>query len=112
MQLGTKVSSYVAEIELIAKKLRDVGTTIDSETLISKIVSSLTPDFKHFASNWMSTPVESRTYPNLLPRLLAEEAMMVKTAKEEPVALKASISRRQVPEERQTQQERHQEIRT
>jgi hypothetical protein len=94
MQLGSKVSSYVAATELIAKKLRDVGTSIDDETLIGKIISGLTPDFKHFASSWMSIPPDQRTYSNLLPRLLAEEAMMARSSKEEPVALKASVQER------------------
>lgn len=91
MQPGQKVSTYVAEIELIAKKLRDAGVAKDDSTLISKIVSGLQPEFQHFRSMWMGTSEAERTYANLLPRLIAEESLVVKKVKEEPVALKASV---------------------
>lgn len=73
MQQGTSVSTYVADSELIARKLRDIGVTIDDDTLIGKIVSGLTPDFRHFISAWMGMPEHQRTYGSLLPRLMAEE---------------------------------------
>lgn len=38
----------------------------------------------------MGTPEAERTYANLLPRLMTEESMMIKTTQEEPVALKVS----------------------
>mgnify|MGYP000992362219 CR=1 FL=1 len=75
MEPGTKMSEYVAKIEFIARRLRDIGVTLDDDTVISKIVSGLAQDYKHFMSNWMSTPKEERTYVNLLPRLLAEETI-------------------------------------
>lgn len=83
------VSTYVADMELIVKKLRDIGVSIDDDTFIGKIVSGLTPDFRHFMSNWMGTPEKERTYSNLLPRLMAEETMLSRNIKQEPVALKA-----------------------
>lgn len=92
MQPGQKVSSYVAAIELVARKLRDVGVAKTSDTLISKIVSGLSPEFQHFRSVWMGTPEAQRTYTNLLPRLMVEESMLAPKTKEDPAAFKASAN--------------------
>lgn len=75
MEQGVKMSEYVAKVEFVAKRLRDIGIDLDDDTIISKIVSGLASEYKHFMSNWMSTPKEERTYTNLLPRLLAEETI-------------------------------------
>lgn len=93
MKPGSKVSTYVAEVELIAKKLRDIGVDLKDEELISKIVSGLTMDFKNFMTNWMATPKDERKYANLLPRLLAEESLRPQEEQQVGVAMKASYNR-------------------
>lgn len=92
MQPGAKVSSYVAEVELLAKKLRDIGVLLGDDELISKIVSGLTADFKNFMSTWLATSREDRKYSNSLPRLLAEETMRSKEESDSGVAMKASVT--------------------
>lgn len=94
MQPEMAISTYVAETELIVRKLHDVGVILDDDTLIGKIVSGLTPDFRHFMTNWMGTPEKERTYANLLPRLMAEETMLLRNVDTEKVALKARAQQR------------------
>jgi len=91
MDPGTKISAYVAKVELIARKLRDVGVPMDDDTLISKIVSGLPAEYKHFMSTWMSTPTNERSYAKLLPRLLAEESIVAPVANS--VAMKMTVNR-------------------
>jgi hypothetical protein len=93
MEPGQRVSDYVAKVEFIGKKLRNSGATIDDETLISKVVTGLSQDYKHFMTAWMSTAVEDRTFDNLLPRLLAEEAIVKPEQKSESVAMKMKIDK-------------------
>lgn len=61
MEPGAKVSTYVADTELIVRKMKDAGIDITDDNLASKIVSGLTPDYKNFMSSWMSTPEKDRT---------------------------------------------------
>lgn len=37
MEPGQRISDYVAKVEFIARKLRNVGAALDDETLISKM---------------------------------------------------------------------------
>lgn len=90
MQPGSKVCDYVSQTELIVKKLRDIGVRIDDETLIGKVVSGLSLDYKHFMTNWMGTPAVDRTYSNLLPRLITEESLITKDDPTVATAMKAS----------------------
>lgn len=97
MKPGSKVSEYIGKVEFIARKLRDAGVVIEDDTLISKIVSGLSDDYKHLMSNWLSTSVSDRTYSNLLPRLLAEEAIIGKgdDNHKKAVAMKANSGNNQ-----------------
>lgn len=92
MEPGQRVSDYVAKTEFIAKKLRNSGASLDEETLISKVVTGLSPEYKHFMTSWMGTPAAERTFNNLLPRLLAEESIMRPERKQEAVAMKMSTA--------------------
>lgn len=92
MEPGTKVSDYVTKIEFIAMKLRNIGEEVTDNNLISKIVSGLSSDYKHFMSNWLATPAVERTYDNLLPRLLAEESINIDSENKNATAMKMSTT--------------------
>jgi len=49
MELGERICDCVAKVEFAHKKLVSIAVTLDEETLISKIVSGLSGDFKHLA---------------------------------------------------------------
>lgn len=89
---GQKVSAYVAECELIVKRLKDIGEPISDTLFISKIVSGLGQDFRQFKSIWMSTAKSERTYANLLPKLIAEESVTENDNTSNPSAMKATVS--------------------
>ena len=76
MTQGSRVMDYIAKTEYIAGQLRDMGEQISDELLISKIVSGLTSDFKHFFSSWLGTPEKDRTIKSLSSRLRSEESRM------------------------------------
>lgn len=88
MEYGMKVSDYVTRLEFIAMKLKNIGEEVSSNNLISKIVSGLSSDYKHFMSNWLATPETERTFDNLLPRLLAEESINVDSETKNATAMK------------------------
>lgn len=92
MEPGQRVSDYVAKVEFIAKKLRNSGASLNEETLISKVVTGLSQEYKHFMTSWMGTPAAERTFNNLLPRLLAEESIIKPEQKKETVAMKMTAN--------------------
>lgn len=92
MQPGSKVSAYVSQTELIAKKLKDAGVSIEEETLIGKIVSGLSSDFKHFMTSWMATAESDRKLAKLLPRLMAEESVITRDDPVGAAAMKAATN--------------------
>lgn len=66
---------------------------MDEETLISKVVTGLSQDYRHFMTTWMGTPAAERTFNNLLPRLLAEESIMKPQQSKEVVAMKMNVDK-------------------
>lgn len=91
MSPGMSVKEYIAKTEYIAGQLKDMGQPISDELIISKIVSGLSSDFKHFFSAWMGTPESERTIKNLSSRLRAEENQM-RPEREESTALHVNAS--------------------
>lgn len=92
MEPGMKISEYVTKVEFIAMKLKNINEKLTDENLISKIVSGLSSDYKHFMSNWLATPASDRTYDNLLPRLLAEENINSEPENKSATAMKMGAS--------------------
>jgi len=92
MSPGAKVSEYVTKMEFLAMKLRNIGEELSDDSLISKIVSGLSSDYKHFMSNWLATSKSDRTFENLLPRLLAEESIAQEMDSKDVTAMKMATS--------------------
>jgi gag-polypeptide of LTR copia-type/Zinc knuckle len=61
------------EIEILARSLTDMGTTIDEETTVLRIVSSLPKTYLMFKKAWDSVSTKEQTMVNLLSRLRKEE---------------------------------------
>ncbi|KAJ8887000.1 hypothetical protein PR048_013214 [Dryococelus australis] len=69
-------------------KLRSLGYTVDDETMMGKMLSSLLDRFRHFLTAWESTHKSDRTLTNLTARLLAEEARCHTSSTRDNVAFK------------------------
>ena len=52
LKRGDSVSNYLSELQIIVKKLKDLGVEIASETIIAKIVNDLPKEFESFKTSW------------------------------------------------------------
>lgn len=57
--------------------------------IISKILSTLPEEYKHFVTTWESAPLPERSLSNLISRLVSEENRIKGTKKDESVTFKA-----------------------
>lgn len=78
MNQGEKVAEYISRIEYLASQLKDAGEEVKDSTLVGKIVSGLPETYSSFMSSWMGMDAANMTLNNLLPRLMAEEAIKQK----------------------------------
>ena len=67
------VMSHITAIETIANQLKDVGSPIDDQQLITKIICTLPPSFQHFVAAWDNVPDDRKTVSLLTSRLLRAE---------------------------------------
>ncbi|KZR97242.1 Uncharacterized protein APZ42_007996, partial [Daphnia magna] len=72
---GHNMTSHVTALELLWSKLTDVGEQIMETQVISKILSTLPPSYRHFYTTWNNSPEEGRTVKLLLAKLQEEQAI-------------------------------------
>lgn len=80
---GTNISLHISKLENLASRLKALEQDITDSMLVSKILSTLPEQFRHFCTAWESTPVMDRTMENLISRLVSEEAKMKKQNEED-----------------------------
>ncbi len=68
------VMSHITEIETLASQLSDVGAPMTDIQIMTKIICTLPPSYRNFATIWDSVPVNERTMSLLTSRLLKEES--------------------------------------
>ena len=67
------VMAHVAAIEQMAAHLKDLSAPISDVQVMSKILLTLPPSYRHFLSAWDSVPSNERTIKLLTSRLVKEE---------------------------------------
>lgn len=67
------VLTLIAKIEAIVTQVRQAKGEIAENMIVTKIISSLGENFRHFVSAWDSVPIEKRTMSELTARLIIEE---------------------------------------
>ena len=88
---NTELSIHICKLENMAVRLNALDTKVTDNMLVSKILTSLPDNYKHFVSAWESTETTQRTLENLIARLTTEETRNKNSEeKEAPVALKTS----------------------
>lgn len=84
------IATYIAKLGDMAHRLNLLGEQIPDSMIITKILMTLPPNFRHFVSAWESTPSAERTLANLSSRLTIEES---RTAMHEASEAKAFAAR-------------------
>ncbi|XP_033361605.1 uncharacterized protein LOC117239876 [Bombus vosnesenskii] len=81
------VSYNLSKLELIAAKMKALGSEIGEKMLITRILSVLPYKFDHFHSAWDSVEEEKKTLDRLSSRLMTEEISWKKDDQETSVVL-------------------------
>lgn len=67
------VMSHISAIELLASQLKDLNEPVTEAQVMTKILVTLPPSFRHFLSVWDNVPAKNRNIQTLTQRLLKEE---------------------------------------
>lgn len=84
------IITNVARLEDLAHRLQNLGEKIPDQMIITKILMTMPPSYKHFISAWESTQADERTLINVVARLTIEEARMGQSEKSESAAFTAA----------------------
>jgi hypothetical protein len=72
---GHDISSHVTAIELMASQLQEVGSPVSDVQVITKVVSTLPPSYRHVIAAWENLDDSKKTINLLRARLMKQEAM-------------------------------------
>lgn len=79
MKPEEKIEEYISRAEFLYSQLLDAGVNgIDESMVVSKIVTGLPKRFINFMSNWSNVELSNQTLEVLLPKLMAEDALICK----------------------------------
>lgn len=67
------MSMHISKIQDLAYRLKIMGEEISESMIMTKLIMTLPPAYKHFISAWDSTHKDERTLDNLISRLSIEE---------------------------------------
>ncbi len=67
--------SFVAAVEQMAAKLKDLDSPLSDVQIMAKIIISMPPSFRRFMSAWDCVPEADKTIAALTARLVKEETM-------------------------------------
>ena len=65
--------SHISAIELLASQLKDLNEPVTEAQVMTKILVTLPPSYRHFLSVWDNASTKSRNIQTLTQRLLKEE---------------------------------------
>lgn len=77
------IVTHVARLKDIAHRLQSLGEKILDQMIVTKILMTLPPSYKHFINAWESTQADERTLTNLVARLTIEEIRIGHSEKSE-----------------------------
>lgn len=70
---GNNMMSHITAVEGLAQQLEDLGSPITQSQIMTKIVSTLPIEFRHFTAVWDNLPVTEKTIPQLITKLMNEQ---------------------------------------
>ena len=75
MQPNSDMIDHISVVEQMAEQLNDLGEYISERVVMTKILWTLPPRFRHLSAVWDSVPTEQQTVESLTLRLLKEESL-------------------------------------
>lgn len=72
-QPGENILSHISAIETMAARLKDIGSEVSDEQLITKIIVTLPAGYDHVSAAWDNLDDSKKTISLLNARLLKEE---------------------------------------
>lgn len=82
-QSSHDICTHITTIESMANQLKDLGVVVDDMQIITKVICTLPPSFRHIVSVWDNFEDSKKTLQLLTARLLKEETRN-KSYKESP----------------------------
>lgn len=70
------MATHFSKMESLVQQMKSMNVAIDDSMVMTRIITTLPQEYKHFASAWESTGENLRTLANLNNRLLIEESRM------------------------------------
>lgn len=82
---NSAVTANVSKLENLFNRLKSLDDSLKDTMLVSRILTSLPENYRHFITSWEMSPAKDQTLENLTKRLMSEENRE-KQQSEEPVA--------------------------
>ena len=73
---GDNMMTHVSRIEGMVAQLADLGSPIDDNQVVSKVLMALPPQYANFCESWEPRPTIMKTKANLIAKLILSESMM------------------------------------
>lgn len=70
------MATYISKMEVLVHRMRNANVAIDDSMIITKLLTALPQEYRHFASAWDSFAPTSQTLITLKSRLMIEEQRM------------------------------------
>lgn len=80
-QLSHDIMPHITEIETLTSRLSYVGAAMTDIQIMTKIICTLPPSYRNFATVWEGIPVSERRISLLTSRLLREESNALRWSK-------------------------------
>jgi transposase InsO family protein len=97
------IAAHITMIESMANQLNDMGVSVDEIDIVTKIIVTLPPSYKHIVSVWDNMDDSKKTLQSLRSRLFKEEARN-KGCQEEDGANAAFFAKKQEMSNQQSTQ--------
>ena len=75
INLEESIANNVTHLETLVKRLKNVGENISASQLVTKVICSLLPSYKHVVAAWNNIAENEQTLDTLMTRLLKEETL-------------------------------------
>lgn len=103
------INTQIEKFESLYKALTDSGEKLSEKSIISKLLSSLTPRFSAFRMAWECTAKDEQRLTNLTARLIREDKRLKDSEESEMMtALQVNVMKKQF-QQMKMRQETHQE---
>ncbi|CAD6208525.1 GSCOCG00010526001-RA-CDS, partial [Cotesia congregata] len=103
------INTQIEKFESLHKTLTDSGEKLSEKSIISKLLSSLTPRFSAFRMAWECTAKDEQRLTNLTARLIREDKRLKDSEESEMMsALQVNVMKKQF-QQMKMRQETHQE---